>query len=384
MMLYWRCCREWKRRGEPLSCCYIAGGIMMLFAHHSRGTLWMECQHPLSRFHPSLLNSHLTFSPSLPIFHTHPPGSTSNSVSQAHAFYLTRAAFQLLFFVSSFALPLPLVPVSHSLFSPLPSGTINGSASSPHPTPPIPLFSLLLGLSRALTTLPTSSDLRFTLLSVITIPSLMYLFASRADAFYLPQAGWIPCLHPSHFSSFSLSFTLLPSPHSFFPRFLDCSLSPFPQAPPSTARLRLPFSSPSSSSAYPAPSQPSPRPPTFDSRSSPSSPSRLSCTSLPPGLTPSTSPKRVSPSLSSSLYSSSPPSGKSSSGGFYSTRILPSPPLLSPPGYTLASLPSSLAPPPPSLLSSPPSRLCAPSRSLGIGLWTRKCFTAFCRRPYTC
>ncbi|CAI7729095.1 unnamed protein product [Closterium sp. NIES-54] len=235
-------------------------------------------------------------------------GSTSNSVSPAHAFYLTRAAFQLLFFVSSFALPLPLVPVSHSL-SPLPSGTINGSASSPHPTPPIPVFSLLLlglspalttfptsrllpppsrldslltslpllfllfdfypppfppfllssfpglfpfplpsgtavngstspphptppplllsllflRLSRALTTLPTPSDLRFTLLTIIAISPLMYLFASWADAFYLPQAGF----------PISLILFVFVFPSFWEELFWRVLLNPHPAEPPS-------------------------------------------------------------------------------------------------------------------------------------------------------
>ncbi|CAI7770655.1 unnamed protein product [Closterium sp. NIES-54] len=114
----------------------------------------------------------------------------------------------------------------------------------------------------------------------------------------------MPSISPVLPFNSSLLYLLLLSPFPLFP-FPTPSLLPFPQAPPMAQPL-LPIpplpspSSPSSSSAYPAPSQPSPHPLTCDSRSSPSSPSRLLCTSSPPGLMPSTSPKPASPSPSSS------------------------------------------------------------------------------------
>ncbi|CAI5990277.1 unnamed protein product [Closterium sp. NIES-64] len=107
-------------------------------------------------------------------------------------------------------------------------GTANGSTSPPHPTPPPPLLSLLslllLRLSRALTTLPTPSDLRFTLLTIIAISPLMGLFASWAHAFYLPQAGF-----PIPLILFVFVF-----PSFWEELFWRVLLNPHPAEPPST------------------------------------------------------------------------------------------------------------------------------------------------------
>ncbi|CAI5502917.1 unnamed protein product [Closterium sp. Naga37s-1] len=102
--------------------------------------------------------------------------------------------------------------------------TTNGSNSPPHPTPPLSLLSLLLlRLSRALTTLPTPSDLRFTLLTIIAISPLVYLFASWADAFYLPQAGF----------PISLILFVFVFPSFWEELFLRVLLNPHPAEPPS-------------------------------------------------------------------------------------------------------------------------------------------------------
>ncbi|CAI7819770.1 unnamed protein product [Closterium sp. NIES-54] len=135
----------------------------------------------------------------------------------------------LLFLLFDFYPP-PFPPFLLSSFPglfpfPLPSGTaVNGSTSPPHPTPPPLLLSLLfLRLSRALTTLPTPSDLRFTLLTIIAISPLMYLFASWADAFYLPQAGF----------PISLILFVFVFPSFWEELFWRVLLNPHPAEPPS-------------------------------------------------------------------------------------------------------------------------------------------------------
>ncbi|GJP52531.1 hypothetical protein CLOM_g11633 [Closterium sp. NIES-68] len=100
-------------------------------------------------------------------------------------------------------------------------GTSN--ASSP-PAPPPSLLSLaFLRLSRALTTLPSPAHLRVTLLTILAISPLMYIFASWADAFYLPQAGF-----PIRLILFVFVF-----PSFWEELFWRVLLNPHPDEPPS-------------------------------------------------------------------------------------------------------------------------------------------------------